>query len=132
MSQTTSTEISADVREFFAEFERTSNHPDPDVVGEQFAPTFLTGDPNGIVPVPRAAFLATLPRRPDPLPARASPVRLIGLEQTDLDRHYLLVRTEWLAAVGPGGPDRPLTSTFLLHRDPGGRLTIAVYLKHTE
>lgn len=50
--------ISADVRRFFIEFERTSNELDLHASAAQFADTFLTADPNRVAVVPKAVGIA--------------------------------------------------------------------------
>lgn len=101
-------------------FQRLSATP-----AESFADVFLAGDKDGIRPVPREAFLASLPRRQEMF-ARAGvgePL-LDRLDFDELDEHYVLARTEWVAHP------RRLVSSYLLHRTDNQSFQVVVYLNH--
>ncbi len=98
--------------------------------GEMFADPFLYADPSGAHPVPREAFLKSLPARVRMFAdAGVGRARLTAVDQQRLDDHYLLVRTEWEAPRLAGGDPVHLSSSYLMH-DDGARLQVVAYLNH--
>jgi hypothetical protein len=121
---------SSRVREFFEVFAAAGEDLKLDLLGDCFADSFLSADPDGARPVPREVFVQALPRRAALFAdAGLEPAVLTSLTQTRLDDHYVLVRTEWAAPRFEGGDPLPLASSFLLH-DDGERLRIVLYLNH--
>lgn len=94
-----------------------------------FAETFLAGDGNGAVPVPREAFLSALPARASAAEkAGIGSARLVDATAQRLDDRWTLLSTAWSAPLHSGG-ELPMSSTFLLH-DDGSGARAAVYLNH--
>ncbi|MDQ2737913.1 MAG: nuclear transport factor 2 family protein [Actinomycetota bacterium] len=127
--------ISADVRRFFIEFERTSNELDLPASAAQFTDPFLTADPNRVAVVPKAAFLNALPSRAE-LFASIGRVgsHLLRLTETRLDDLHVLVDTEWETQLrdDTGRVDTlALSSVFILRRD-NGTLRIVFYLNRDD
>lgn len=127
--------ISADVRRFFIEFERTSNELDLHASAAQFTDPFLTADPNRVAVVPKAAFLNALPSRAE-LFASIGRVgsHLLRLTETRLDDLHVLVDTEWETQLrdDTGRVDTlALSSVFILRRD-NGTLRIVFYLNRHD
>ena len=124
-----------EVREFFARFEDASESLDADALVGCFADAFMAADPSGAQPVPLAGFLSVLPRRKAMFAAagvgRAS---LTDLTFSNLDEHYLLVRTRWIAERQGGSAGQhsvTLRSTFILRHTEDG-LRIVFYLNHQD
>ncbi|NES13172.1 MULTISPECIES: nuclear transport factor 2 family protein [Micromonospora] len=109
------------------------SHPtpgDPDGFGDLFSDPFLLADDAGARPVPRAAFLAALPRRARLFAdAGLGPATLTGLTCQRLDDRYVLARTDWDAPRAAGGAPVRLASSYLLH-DDGERFRVVLYLNH--
>jgi hypothetical protein len=123
--------VSDDVRVFFDDFERSSRAMDLDAIGQQFADVFMSADPSGVVPVPKAAFLAALPKREKMFSsAGVTGIRLTTVREMALDSTYTLVTTDWIADVSAGA-EIPLKSTFILRRD-GSSLKVVFYLNHQD
>lgn len=106
------TSPTAEVRAFFDEFERNSAELAIDRIGAQFADTFLNADPQRVMPVPKAAFVAALPQREKMFQAAGiSRVRLASVRETVLDPMHVLAATDWIAE-STAGAEIHLTSTF--------------------
>ena len=124
------TGTTAEIEQFFAEFEAASRDERWDRFEDLFLPTFLSLDPGLATPVDVHGLIAFLPRRRGLFESvGATGTRLDGLEVTELDDRHALARSTW--SVVYDGPHRPVTlrSTFLLRRvDVAWR--IAVYLNH--
>jgi hypothetical protein len=120
---TTRAELAAFFRHFSADADR-------DALAGCFADAFLVGDASGARPVPRDAFLSSLPKRAE-LFARAGigAPELDRLSFDDLDERYLWARTEWTAPRAEGGEIR-LIASYLMHRQENGDLCVVVYLNH--
>ena len=124
--------VSPEIEAFFEEFERAGNVLDLKSIEAQYAPFFLSADPNGTQPVPRDAFLAALPKRREMFASVGGTVsHLTGIRETRLDANYVLVDTDWVMSVGTGGEDIDLSSMFML-RNEGGDLRIVLYLNHQD
>ena len=124
-----SEELDPDVADWLQRFRQGSADVDVAALGDCFAEVFLSGDASGSRPVPLGAFLAMLPKR-----VRAAEAAGIGravlrtASATDLDEHWVLLRTTWAAPRTDGG-ELAMWSSFLLHRSDSG-LRAAVYLNH--
>ncbi|MCW3843778.1 DUF4440 domain-containing protein [Micromonospora yasonensis] len=128
MSQTSTVPLETRLRRFFAAFSPAAG--DADGFGELFGDPFLLADDAGARPVPRAAFLAALPRRAQLFAdAGLGPAMLTDLTYDRLDERYVLARTDWDAPRVAGGEPVRLASSYLLH-DDGDRLRIVLYLNH--
>jgi hypothetical protein len=125
------TGVTAGVRAFFDDFERNSAALDVERIAAQFADTFLNADPERVMPVPKAAFVAALPQREKMFRAAGvSRVRLVSVSETTLDPMHVLARTNWMAESG-AGDDIPLASTFILRRQ-GSSYVVIFYLNHQD
>jgi hypothetical protein len=118
------------IRQFFDLFTAASDTLDLHVLADFFADPFLSADASSARPVPRTAFLQTLPRRAQMFAdAGLGAPSLTSISHHRLDDHYLLARTEWSAPRIAGGEPVSLASSFLLH-DEGEHLRIVLYLNH--
>ncbi|MFR9777197.1 hypothetical protein ACL02O_14180 [Micromonospora sp. MS34] len=118
------------VRDFLAVFSPATDPADVGALGACFADPFLLADETGARPVPRAAFLAALPRRTRLFAdAGLGPATLTGLTCRRLDDRYVLARTDWDAPRVAGGAPVRLASSYLLH-DDGDRFRVVLYLNH--
>jgi len=120
----------ATAREFVDRFTRATADDDHALLGGCFADVFLAGDADGVRPVPRDLFLAAVPRRRKAFAdAGVGQSSLMSYAASELDDHYVLVRTEWTAPRLNGGDPVELSSSFLLYRDVGPGIAVA-YLNH--
>jgi hypothetical protein len=125
------TSPTAEVRAFFDEFERNSAELAIDRIAAQFADTFLNADPQRVMPVPKAAFLAALPQRDKMFQAAGiSRIRLASVRETVLDPIHVLAATDWIAE-STDGAEIPLASTFILRRQDSSFVVI-FYLNHQD
>lgn len=127
-------QISSDVRDFFARFEQAGNRLDLDEISGQFADPFMSADPGGVRPVPKAAFLAALPGREKLFASiGATGMRLTKITETPLDDHYILVDTEWETEPATSETE-PLTlsSAYILRRTDDQTLQVVFYLNHQD
>ena len=119
------------VREFFDEFERNSAELAIDRIAAQFADTFMNADPQRVMAVPKAAFIAALPQRDRMFQAAGiSRVRLKSVRETVLDSLHVLAATDWIAE-STDGTNIPLASSFILRRQ-GPSFVVVFYLNHQD
>ena len=125
------TSPTAEVRAFFDEFERNSAELAIDRIAAQFADTFMNADPQGVMPVPKAAFIATLPQREKMFQAAGiRRIRLAAVRETVLDPMYILASTDWIAE-SIDGAEIPLASSFILRRQASS-FVVVFYLNHQD
>ncbi|MEA2695843.1 MAG: hypothetical protein QOI66_114 [Myxococcales bacterium] len=125
------TGLTAEVRAFFDEFERNSAELAIDRIAAQFADTFMNADPQRVMPVPKAAFIAALPQREKMFEAAGiSRVRLASVRETVLDPMHVLAVTDWIAE-STDGAEIPLASSFILRRQ-GSSFVVVFYLNHQD
>jgi hypothetical protein len=123
--------VDADVRMFFAEFERAGNTDDVALTESQFANVFLNADPNGTSAIPRTHLIDKLPQRRQFFASIGlQRTTLTAISQTTLDTHYVLAKTDWSAELENGDP-LALSSTFMLRRE-NASLRIVLYLNHLD
>jgi hypothetical protein len=119
------------VQQFFSEFQRKGNLNDPGPAAGLFAATFLVAGPEGVRPVARGQFEPALRRRKEWLASLgAAGAELVWLEETWLDRRYVLASTQWRMSFG-ADREVEVASTYLV--DMGGPApAIVVYLAHQD
>ena len=123
--------VTAEVRAFFDEFERNSAELAIDRIAAQFADIFLNADPQRVMPVPKAAFIAALPQRDEMFQAAGiSRIRLASVRETVLDPIHILAATDWIAE-STDGAEIPLASTFILRRQ-GSSFVVVFYLNQQD
>jgi hypothetical protein len=125
-------QVSAEVEQFFSEYERYANEGDAAGTASQFTEFFMAADPAGARAVPAKALLAAVPqRRKLTEEAGNHRTKLLSVEEKELGDRYVLVETEWLMEFGPDKPVKGigLRSTFIVYRSEGG-LKIVFYLAH--
>jgi hypothetical protein len=124
-----------DVLEFFDRYQRGADTPDPEVVRDCFAETFLNLDPRSAGPVPREALIQALPGRAGLFASiGVQALELTELTERPLDELHTLVATSWSARFSADVPDPApleLPSQFLLCRT-GDSWQIVVYLNSTD
>lgn len=89
-------QVSNIVRKFFADYERGSNAPEPELVAAQYSDAFLFAGPQGGQAIKKDDFLKALPKRAaffKTVGLTASKIQ--SLEETRLDDNYLLVKVSW-------------------------------------
>jgi hypothetical protein len=121
---------SATAQQFIDRFTRASADDDHALLGGCFADVFLAGGADGVRPVPRDLFLAAVPQRRKAFAdAGVGQSSLTSYTASELDDHYVLIRTEWTAPRLSGGDPVELSSSFLLYRSTGPGIAVA-YLNH--
>jgi hypothetical protein len=130
VTQTPPAAAGSPARRFFGTFIDASDTLNRDALNACFADPFLFADASGSRPVSRDAFLEALPRRAKMFAdAGLGRAVLTSLDETRLDPHYILVRTEWTTPRTDGGTPVRLVSSYLLH-DDDAELRIVLYLNH--
>ena len=127
-------EVSSEVKSFFEEFEQLSDTLDTDGMSRLYSDTFMAADPNGARPVPKAAFLAMLPKRKEMFASSGyASSTLTDITETPLDDSYVLVDTKWIMkALDPAKKqDIELASSFILRRTDNS-FEIVFYLNHQD
>jgi len=125
--------MSDEIKAFFDTYERNSTAGDVDRVVLQFADSFLTADPSGARTVQASDLKAALPKRKQLFQAMGcKATRLMSLDETPLDDHYVMVRTSWRWEFDrPDRPEITLQSTFIV-RKSDETLKIVFYLTHED
>jgi hypothetical protein len=89
-------QVSDIVRKFFADYERGSNAPDPELVAVQYSDAFMFAGPQGGQPINKVDFLKALPKRAGFFKTVGlTSSKIQSLEETRLDDNYLLVKAYW-------------------------------------
>jgi len=121
------------VRVWLGSFTAGTRAGTENVPGELFGDVFLSGDPSGVVSVPRAAFLAALP-------AREQMFRSAGWKDPELEtaryeplgEHYGALLTTWqMSDLEGSGRTVQLRSTFVL-RLHDRRAEVVAYLNDQD
>ena len=117
---------------FFQTFERLSATGDAEALAGLYAATFLSAGPDGVQTVKTTDLIKVIPKRKEILESiGCQSTKLASVEETKLDDHYSLVRTEWRwrfdRADGP--VEITLPSTYIVHRSGEG-WRIVLYLTH--
>jgi hypothetical protein len=110
--------VSDVIKAFFEVLERGNNTLDMAVIDSQYGDTFMFGDPGGARVIEKQKFLAALPRRQEFFNSLGHKfTRVILLDETRLDDHYVLVEAHFLMHFEPPSTqpvDALLDSTFIL------------------
>lgn len=128
--------VSDEVKRFFEEFERLNSGAEIDAAGmaKLYSDTFMAADPNGAHAVPKAPFLAMLPKRKEMFASAGySSSTLVDIEERQLDETYTLVDTKWtMKPIDPSHKQNlGLSSSFILRRT-NGSFEIVFYLNHQD
>jgi len=111
------------VKEFFEQYELSRNTLDMGLIASQYPDSFMWADPNGARVVEKQAVLATVPRGQEFLKSLGHKfTKVLSLDETGLDDHYLLVRVQflWRFEKAFAQPiDVKLDSTFILYINDG-------------
>ena len=128
-------EASGAVREFFGTYARATASLDPGFLESAYAELFMFAGPAGVQAVKREDFLKIVPKRKAffaSVGLAASEV--VGLEETVLDEHHLLVKAHWtfrFEKEGARSVVAPGAATYVLRRHGGG-LSIVFQLDHQD
>jgi hypothetical protein len=98
-----------------------------------FADPFVSGDPTGSMPVPRAAFVQALPAREQMFRTAgwADPA-LESAQYVALGNHFGALSTTWrMSALDGSDASVRLRSSFVLRQD-GGRAEVIAYLNDQD
>nr|AQQ75073.1 hypothetical protein [uncultured bacterium] len=122
-------DTTAEIVQFFSDFDDASRNEDWMRCGDMFAQQFLTMDPTSATPVARDNLVAFLPHRKSIFNrAGATGTTLGSLDVEPLDSNHVLARTTWDVVFDRDHDPVALRSTFILRRED--RWRIAVYLNH--
>jgi hypothetical protein len=128
-------EASDRVKRFFEQYELNLAASNVAAIGEQYGESFVFSGPQGTQAVRRDDFVKVLPKRQGffkSVGLRAS--RVTVLEEASVDRHCILVKTQWKMQFGstPASvADLDVFATYLLQQHPDG-LRIAFQLDHDD
>jgi len=117
---------------FFQTFERLSAAGDAEALAGLYAATFLSAGPDGVQTVKASDLIQVIPKRKQLLQSiGCQSTKLASVEETKLDDHYSLCRTEWCWRFdhADGPVEITLPSTFVVHRSGEG-WRIVLYLTH--
>ena len=126
---TTST---APVQDFFETFERLSADGDAEALAGLYAATFLSAGRDGVQTVKSSDLVHVIPKRKQLLESvGCQSTKLVSVQETKLDDHYSLVRTEWRWRFDRADAPVEITlpSTFVVYRSGEG-CRIVLYLTH--
>jgi hypothetical protein len=110
------------VRKFLAEYERSRNTFDPELIDAQYPDTFMFAGPNGVRVAEKVSVLAGLSKGQERFKTlRHSTTTLVSLNETVLDEHYVMVRARfvWRFEHAPAPIDVDVDSTFILYIKEG-------------
>ena len=111
------------VREFFDRYARSRSAQDIEVIASQYPDSFMVAGPKGARVAEKAAVLAAFPTAQEFLRAAGhQSTKVVSLEETRLDEHYVLARVQfvWRFEKAPPTPiDVEVDSTFILYVDHG-------------
>lgn len=128
-------QVSDDVKQFFAAYERGLAASDLALIGASYADSFLFAGPQGAQAVTLEGFLKALPRRQGFFETVGlSSSKIQSLEETRLDEHYLSVKVGWVMRFEKD-PNHPIESensaTYILQQQEQG-LRIVFQLDHQD
>ncbi len=123
------------VKSFFDRFERAGESLDLDVIASEYADSFMFAGPDGVRVVEKQKLLAALPQRQAFFKAAGhQSTRIISLDETRLDDHYVMVRVQFLMRFERAG-GRPIDvrtgSTSILYIEDGAA-RIVFHLEHED
>jgi hypothetical protein len=123
------------MRGFFEAFAASNETGDAASLAKLFADSLAVAGPNGVRVVQASDMAQIIPKRKQMLDAAGcGGAQLVSLDETKLDDHYSMVRTEWRWRVNSGGnasQEITLPSTYIVRRSSEG-LQIAFYLAHGD
>lgn len=123
------------IKTFFEQYENNSNALDLNRIGSQYADTFMFADPSGTRIIEKEKFLAALPKRQEFFQAAGhKSTRVLSLDETALDDHYVMVRARFVMRFEKASApplDAQLDSTFIfyIHDDSP---KIVFHIEHEE
>lgn len=124
------------IGEFFARYEEGTNTFDPVQVSSQFTPTFMSGDPNGVMCIRNdEEFLKAIPERAaffKELGFRSA--EILDISESALDDRYTLAKVHWHMVFEKdlGNPkDFRFFITYILV-DLGDGPKVACYISHDD
>jgi hypothetical protein len=89
--------VSEVVKVFFEGLEKANNLLDLDMISAQYAEPFMFANPDGTLVVEKEKFLAALPKRREFFQTLGhKSTKILSLEETPLDEHYVMVRAHFL------------------------------------
>ena len=110
------------VREFFEQYELSRNTFDLGLIDSQYPDSFMFAGPNGVRVVEKPAVLAGLSKGQELFKALGhSTTKLVSLNETRLDEHYVMVRAQFVWRFEKAGApiDVDVDSSFILHIKDG-------------
>lgn len=128
-------QVSAKVKEFFEDYERSIGASQPELLESQYGNAFMFAGPQGVQAIKRDDFLTTLPKRAGFFKTIGlTSSKLKALEETRLDDHYLMVKTYWEMHFESGAGQSTIdeiSATYLLYQQADG-LRIVFQLDHQD
>ena len=123
------------IRDFFEGLEISSETGNTTVLVNLFADPLVVASSNGARVVKATDLARMIPKRKEMLDAAGCQgAKLVSLNETRLDDHYSMVRTEWrwrVTSHGNESQEITLPSTYIVRRSSDG-LRIVFYLAHGD
>jgi hypothetical protein len=111
------------VQEFFDQYTQSRSVLNIDLITSQYPDSIMFAGPNGARVTEKSAILTAFPKGQEFLKAHGhKSTKVLSLEETRLDDHYLLVRAQfvWRFEKSPAQPiDVKIDSTFILYINDG-------------
>ena len=126
--------MAINTKEFFAQYERANALSDVSAIAALYADVFLFGGPAGVRSVNKADFVKVIPMRKQYFASLGLvETKVASIEETALDKKYLLARTSWTMAFRVAGEQRELhaAATYILERT-GEALAIVMQIDHQD
>jgi Domain of unknown function (DUF4440) len=126
--------MGANVKEFFAQYERANALSNVSAIAALYADVFLFGGPAGVRSVNKDDFVKVIPKRKQCFVSLGLvETKLAGVEETVLDEKYLMARTSWTMAFRAAGDRKELhtAATYILERT-GETMAIVMQIDHQD
>ena len=128
-------QISEIVQNFFNEYEGANNALDLELLGSQYADSFLFAGPAGALPIKRDDFIKILPKRSGFFKSIGLlSSKIIALEETRLDKSHFLVRVDFEMRFQKAESqviNEKISATYILFQQDN-KLQIVFQLDHQD
>ena len=127
--------VSKVVRVFFEELEKGNNLLDLDVIATQYEDMFMFANPDGTRAIEKQKFLAVLPKRREFFQSLGhQSTKIISLEETQLDEHYVMVRVHFLMhfELEPKKPKEIEVGSIYILYIKDGSPRIVMHIEHED
>jgi ketosteroid isomerase-like protein len=127
--------MTADVREFFARYEKTNAEFDVAALATLYADTFMFGGPAGVRCVKKEDFIKAIPKRKEQFASLGLMKSTVSnIQETRLDSKFLMAKVSWTMALRggtKGEAEIPTSATYILEQTTDA-LTIVMQIDHQD